>query len=312
MNRINNLYHPKYTQDISTDLLNPIVFSMTVNDLFLRIQSVTDGKYTYKKDRGYAFEHKLNEITRHYLDKRMLDYEEAERKGIIPMMVFTPTVINDGRRLYVSSQHVSYLSHPQLGDNLKLERLAEGIEFRRFFKDQDADSLKFTTALRMSATFPVIMPIVTLPSRPEMHVVDAGGKDNLGLETALKFLFTFRNWINTNTSGVVIIQVRDRHKKVQDDAKGNQTLVESLTAPIESLYGNIFNVQDYSQDQLLEYAGLWFDGKLEVINLQLRNQKPDKISLSWHLTEKEKKKVFNSIYLPENKEAIERIRKLLE
>lgn len=312
MNRIKNLYHPKYTGDISSDLLNPIVFSMTVNDLFLRIQSVRDGKYVYKKDRGYAFEHKLNQITRYYLDKRISDYADAESKGIIPMMVFTPTLINDGRRLYVSSQPVSYLCHPQLGDNLKLERLSEGIEFRRFFKDQDADNLKFTTALRMSATFPVIMPIVTLPSNPEMHVVDAGGKDNLGLETALKFLFTFRNWINTNTSGVVIIQVRDRHKKVQDDAKGNQTLMESLTAPIESLYGNIFNVQDYSQDQLLEYAGLWFDGNLEVINLQLRNQKPDKISLSWHLTEKEKKKVLNSIYLPENRSAIERIRRLLE
>jgi hypothetical protein len=88
--------------------------------------------------------------------------------------------------------------------------------------------------------------------------------------------------------------------------------MESLTAPIESLYGNIFSVQDYAQDQLLEYAGLWFDGKLEVINFQLRNQKPDKISLSWHLTEKEKQKVFNSIELPENRQAIERVRKLLE
>jgi len=312
MQRLRNLYHTKYVKDISTDLLNPIVFAMTVNDLFIRIQSVRDGKHTYKKDRGYAFENKLNQITRYYLDKRLSDYAEAEHKGIIPMMVFSPTIINDGRRLYISSQPVSYLCHPQLGDNLKMERLSEGIEFRRFFKKQEADSLQFTSALRMSATFPVIMPIVTLPSMPEMHVVDAGGKDNFGLETALKFLFTFRNWINTNTSGVVIIQVRDRHKKVQDDPKGNQSLIQSLTAPIASLYGNIFSVQDYAQDQQLEYAGLWFDGKLEVINLQLRNQKPDKISLSWHLTEKEKQKVFNSIHLPENKEAIERIRKLLE
>jgi hypothetical protein len=312
MNRLRNLYHRKYAHDISTDLLNPIVFSMTVNDLFLRIQNVHVGKYNYKKDRGYAFEHKLNQITRYYLDKPMMDYADAEKNAMIPMMIFTPTIINDGRRLYVSSQNVSYLCHPQLGDNMKMERLSEGIEFRRFFKKQDADQLRFTTALRMSATFPVIMPIVTLPSTPEMHVVDAGGKDNLGLETALKFLYTFRNWINTNTSGVVIIQVRDRHKKVQDDAKGNQSLMESLTAPIESLYGNIFSVQDYAQDQLLEYAGLWFDGKLEVINFQLRNQKPDKISLSWHLTEKEKQKVFNSIELPENRQAIERVRKLLE
>jgi hypothetical protein len=48
-----------------------------------------------------------------------------------------------------------------------------------------------------------------------------------------------------------------------------------------------------------------------VVDFELRNEKPDKISLSWHLTKREKKKVVESIHLPENKLAFKRLEVLL-
>jgi hypothetical protein len=309
--KIIDFHSVDYISNISKDLLNPIIFTMTVNDLFLRFKTFRDGEFSYKKDRGYAFEKQLNENTGFVFNKRLKDYRQPEKSGLIPMMVFTPCIINDGRRLYISSQPVSYLTANQAGERMNKTSLADGVEFGRLFKDNSADELRFSSAVRMSATFPVIMPIVTLPSEPKLDVVDAGGRDNYGMETALKFIFTFRNWISSNTSGVLIIQMRDRHKITPDEKRSNPSLMQSLVAPIESLYSNMFSVQDYQQDQLLEYASEWFDGPIDVINLQLRNEKPDKISLSWHLTRKEKVKVFESIYLPENQKAIEQIKNLI-
>jgi len=227
-------------------------------------------------------------------------------------MVFTPSIINDGKKLFISSQPVSYLVHNHTGSDINKYDLAEGIEFRRFFKNQEADNLMFTSAIRMSATFPFVSPVVSLPSSPVIDVVDAGGRDNYGVETSLKFIYAFREWISENTSGVIIIQIRDRRKQKADEVTANPTLIQSITAPAQSLYDNLFSVQDLNQNALLNYAGLWFNGKIDVIDFELRNERPDKISLSWHLTKKEKKKVVESIHLPENQLAFRRLQVLLK
>ncbi len=310
-NKIRTLYRTSYQDNISKDILNPVVFSMAVNDMFLRVSNVKIGNNSYKKDRAYALESKMNQNTGYILDKKLLDYEIPEKKGIIPMMIFTPSIINDGKKLFISSQHISYMVQNNATENIHKFNLSEGIEFRRFFKDQEADSLLFTSAIRMSATFPFVTPVVSLPSDPIIDVVDAGGRDNYGVESTLKFIYTFRNWISTNTSGVVIVQIRDRRKQKQEESKGNPTLIQSITAPAQSLYDNLFAVQDLNQNELLNYASLWFDGKIDVVDFELRNEKPDNISLSWHLTKREKKKVMESIYLPENQLAYKKLQVLL-
>ncbi len=310
--KIKTLNRQSYIDNIAKDVLNPVVFAMTVNDLFLRLENVKIGANIYKKDRAYALENKINQNTNYVLDKKLMDYEIPEKEAKIPMMIFSPSILNDGKKLYISSQHISYMSQSNGTKNMNKHNLIEGIEFRRFFKNQEADSLLFTSAIRMSATFPFVSPVVSLPSNPVIDVVDAGGRDNYGVETSLKFLYTFRNWISTNTSGVVILQIRDRRKQKTDESNDNPTLMQSITAPAESLYDNLFAVQDLNQNALLTYAGLWFDGKIDVVDFELRNEKPDKISLSWHLTKKEKKKVMESIHLPENQLAFKRLKVLLE
>ena len=165
----------------------------------------------------------------------------------------------------------------------------------------------------MNATFPYIMPMVSLPSEPTIEVMDAGARDNYGLQTAMRFICTFSNWIRSNTGGVIIIQIRERLKQFEIEDTPHRTLMETSSAPIGSFYDNLFKIQDYNNDQLLQYASQWFDGKIDVIDFQLINKEEEenRISLSWHLTPKEKKQILDAINLPENQEAIKKLKDLL-
>lgn len=89
-------------------------------------------------------------------------------------------------------------------------------------------------------------------------------------------------------------------------------MMDALTRPLGSFYGNLFYMQDFTQHQELEYVSSWFNGPVDIVDFQLKNEIPDKISLSWHLTNHEKLKVIKSIDLPENRESIDKLRRLLE
>ncbi len=307
-----NIYNPTYRANIGKDLLNAISFTIAINDLFIRFQNFNDGKYIYTKDRGYTFERHFNENTEGILDKRLKDYAEPEAKGIIPLMFFAPVITNDARRLLISSQDVSYLVKNTPLENVTNNALHESVEFRKLFNNQDADNVKFTSVLRMSATFPYIMPNPTLPSDPSISVMDAGLRDNFGMLTTLKYIYTFRNWISTNTSGVVIIEIRDRFKEYNFQKSNLETTLQSLLTPFGALYNNLTTVQTYNDDDLLMYASAWFDGTIDIIPFQLKNEEKDPISLSWHLTEKEKKQIYEAVNLPQNKESFWKLKILLE
>lgn len=310
--QVKNIYHPILRDNISKDLLNPIALSMAVNDWFFPMQSVTEGRYKYGRDRAFAFERKLNENTNYILAKKLHDYYEPEKNAEIPMLILSPTIINDGRKLMISPLPISYLTQSRKDPNIHVRNVTPAIEFSSFFKDQEAEKVLFTSALRMSATFPYILPTVSLPSQPAMEVMDAGVRDNFGKETTAQFLYTFRNWIEENTSGVIIIQIRDRDKFFAVDANPPKTIMQSLQEPVGSLYGNLFRVQDFNQSDILNYAGGWFKGKIDVIDFVLYNQYWDNISLSWHLTNKEKRKVYSSVKTPANQIAFKRLKLLLE
>ena len=300
------------SENMAKDILNKTTFAWTVNDLIFKFQSFKDGNYVYKKDRGYAFEQQLNENTNNILDKKLFEYYQPEFKAEIPMLIINPTIVNNCKRLIISPQPTSYLSYITPQKNVNNNFLLESIEFKRFFKDQDAENLKFTSALRMSSTFPYIMPIVHLPSNPVMEVMDAGIRDNFGVKNSMKFLYTFRNWIATNTSGVIFIQIRDAAKKDKIEPNTPKTFIENISSPVSNVYKNLFITQDYDHDQMFQYTSEWFDSKVDVIDLALDNTKDNQLSLSWHLTESEKKKVYNSVNISDNKKSINRLKQLLQ
>jgi hypothetical protein len=305
-------YDKKYLENISKDMLNPIAFRVATSEWLFPMQSFTLDGNQYPKDRAYSFENKLEENLWNIFDKNLEDYALAEQNSYIPMMVFSPSIVNDGRKLLISPLGISYLTQNIKTNKVLYNRLFDAIEYSRFFEKQQAKKTRFSSVLRMSATFPYISPVVSLPSEPRIELMDAGLRDNFGMETSLRFIRAFNDWIAENTSGIVIVQIRDKHKNVPIEDNPSQTLMQALSRPLGSFYGNLFEVQDYNQNQQINTADLWCKSHIEVIDLQLRNDRKDHISLSWHLTNKEKRKVFASLFLPENQEAIDRILELLK
>lgn len=307
-----DLYHQRHLDAVSADILNPILFSVATNDIFIRYQLFKKGEYIYTKDRAFYFEKTFNENTGFCLDKKLMDYSIYEDNSVIPTLIFSPTIVNDGRRLLISSQPISYLSNNRGSAVSNSAPIVEDIEFMRLFEEQDAKNLQFTSALRMNATFPYILPTVSLPSEPELEVMDAGIRDNFGLQTSLQYLYAFRNWISTNTSGVILLQIRDNQKDFEIEKNEIGSLWGKMTSPLGSFYGNFTRVQDYNQEKLVQYAGEWFEGPIDVVSFSLRRSKTDNVSLSWHLTSREKAKILASMDLPENQEALSRLRELVE
>lgn len=292
--------NPKHFEAVGYDLLNPMAVSIAVNDWFLPLRHVTIDDERFGHNRAYAFEQQLIRNTDSLFHKRLVDYREPEREALIPMMVFAPTIVNDGRKLVISAQHMSYLTQEQPGNNLSYQRLPDGVEFLRFFSDQRAEQIRFTSVLRMNATFPYVTPLTELPSEPIIEVFDAGMRDNFGTDNALLFMHTFRNWIAENTSGIILVQTRDRQKVQPIKSNGAHTIVQSLSLPLSSFYNNLFTVQNYNQDRLLDYASSWLNCPLDVLDFELERSTKEQIPLSWHLTQREKLQIKTSLYRSEN------------
>ncbi len=303
---------PHHLKEISADILNPILFSLATNDLFIRYQRFEKDGLIYTKDRATSFERQLNENTNGLLNKKLTDYRLPEFSAEIPMMVFAPTITDDNRRMIISAQPASYFSNNQPGKTMSNDPITENVEFMRLFKNQGAENVEFLSVLRMNATFPYIMPSVSMPSEPKIQVMDAGMRDNFGLRNSLQFIAAFRDWITTNTSGIVLIQVRDQVKDFEIEESTQLSIIQSLMNPLGSFYGNFTKVQDYTHDQLLQYTSFYFDQPIDVVNFELYYDQEQPISLSWHLTSLEKKLIANSVFHPSNQEATRTLQKLLQ
>ncbi|MBK8414915.1 MAG: hypothetical protein IPL22_10755 [Bacteroidetes bacterium] len=95
----------------------------------------------------------------------------------------------------------------------------------------------------MNATFPYIMPSASLPTQPPVEVMDAGIRDNYGILNSVRFLFEFKEWIQTNTGGVVFIQIRDTNKKSRLQNTSLSTILQKITAPVRNVTGNFILMQ---------------------------------------------------------------------
>ncbi|MCB9196005.1 MAG: patatin-like phospholipase family protein [Flavobacteriales bacterium] len=302
----------KYTTQLSEDLLNPLTFGIATTDLLFRYQKVHDGNYSYTKDRGYSFEQKLiKNLDGTFEDKRIYDYWEDEFYSNIPMIIYSPSVVNDGRRMLVSPQPIGYLTYHS--DTLFTNgyNSMENIEFSKLFERNDPFNLKVTSAMRMSATFPYILPMVTMPTEPPVELMDAGIRDNYGLKTSLNFLDVYSDWIEKNTSGVIIVQIRDKQKYFEVENSSNGMVIQRLFAPLGSFYSNTTKVHDYTNDQLLQLMMNETDFPIESLTFYMEQNKGKHISMSWHLTSLDKKNILQAVNESDNQKATLRLLELL-
>lgn len=301
------------------DNLNPVIFSLLVNDLFLKMQTHEYAGRTYSVDRGYTFERNLNKNLGNILDKKVADYLPLERSAQTPTLIMSPTIANDGRKLYVSAQPVSFLgiSSDVLADS---DQKIRGADFQTLFKDNSPEDLSFLSALRMSASFPYITPNISLPTEPRVEIMDAGISDNFGVSDALRFINVFKNWITENTDGVVLLVIRDSKSNSPIESAPTPSVIDRITYPIASVYNNLTNMQDINNDVRMELMKDWLGAELDVVEIsydsfQDRNGEvtdAERASLSWHLTTKEKKNIIDNIKIESNQKEIRRLQNLLE
>ena len=305
------LQDPRYISDIAGDLLNPVFTSFFARDLLSPAQKFEVGPYQYVKDRGYAFEQKLNSNTRGYLDKQLRDYAADEKAANIPLIFFNSVISRDGRKMIISTQPVRFMMQAPRDTTAIPFADPDAIDFGSFFAKQDPYNLRVLTALRMNATFPVVLPNVWLPSEPVIDVMDAGLRDNYGEETTMRFLFCMDEWIKENTSGVLLLQIKDRSSGGWEHPYVSEGIGDHATKPFLLLQHNWFKMMEYSQSELLNFYATYSGIPVYKVSFQYATDKEEnKAALNFHLTKREEKDIVSTIHAPLNQRCFQRVQEL--
>lgn len=302
----------KYAYNVAQDLLNPVALSILSNDALLPYHKFSVDSNKYFIDRGYIFEKALCQNTGLRFDKKIDDYRKDEYEAKIPLLIHHTTIMNDSRRYYITPHPVSFLMRPNGKNAVDNNLEVDAIDFCRMFEKQGGRNLLTTTAMRMDASFPFILPNPVLPSDPPTYVMDGGVGDNFGVETTIRFLKAFQQWINENTSGVVVIQMRDTEKMDEPEATTQKTLFARLTDPLGTVYNNMENMQDFLTDYRIDDMDEELRGKLHFVMFEYTSEKEDeKAAMSFHLTTRDKDNIVRSMNQPNNVAGFNKLKSLL-
>ncbi|WP_165225486.1 patatin-like phospholipase family protein [Aquisphaera insulae] len=285
----------------ASDYLSPIARQFILRDVPLFIFP-----WRQRYDRGHALEDALTSPDGiPGLSRTFDDLREDERAGRLPSIIFSPMLVEDGRRLLISNLDLadiavfdgdSTLSEDPREivelieakaavklprrDRLEFRRInaISAIELFRLFP-RARDRLRVVTAVRMNATFPFVTPAGVLPTEAPRQVVDAGYYDNYGVDLATSLLFSHREWILRNTSGVLLVQIRafrnEKQLKVLDQPILQQGFITTastvvnvlwrglrwVTSPVTGLAEARTAVMHYRNDGQVEVLGRYFQDR---------------------------------------------------
>lgn len=308
-----SLQNRAYVENISGDLLNPLFTSLISRDLAGPVRTFEASGHTYVRDRGYAFEQKLNDNTKGVLNKTIGDYKEAEEKATIPLMFFNSTITRDGREMFISTHPARFLMTALTDTTRVAAGEPDAIDFTSFFAKQQPLNLGVLSALRMNATFPYVLPNVWLPTTPVIDVMDAGLRDNFGQETTLRFIDNFKDWLQQNTSKVVLIQIRDRQIGDWDKPYELGSVSSSVTKPFFLLQNNWYRLQDYFQTDQLNFLAHSYGQQFYKISFQyVPSNINASAALNFHLTASEKLDIQNALTNPYNMRSFKEITTLIK
>lgn len=302
-----NLQSQTYVNNIASDLLNPTFTSFVARDVFAPERKFSVGPYSYLRDRGLAFEEALNRNTGHVLDKKLGDYVAGEGNATIPMMLYHTLITRDGKMMTISTHPMRFMMEPPK-DSVQTIVAADAIDFTSFFAKQDPYNLRMLSVLRMNATFPVVLPNVWMPSEPVIDVMDGGLRDNYGVETSLRFLVHLQKWIQDNTRGVLLVQIRDRMDGGWENPYEFDDLVQNAAKPFFLLQHNWYKMMEYFQKDMAAY--FFRNSQFPVHNITFQyipRKEEHKAALSFHLTKQEKLDIGGSLQSAHNQESFKRV-----
>jgi hypothetical protein len=164
----------------------------------------------------------------------------------------------------------------------------------------------------MNATFPYVLPNVWLPTNPVIDVMDAGIKDNFGQETSFRFIDNFREWLNNNTSNIIILQIRDRGDEYGRQVNEVGSMVDMITRPATILEHTWHNFQDFNQSDEFNYLQSSLGDHLHRLTFTYLPKKDNQgAALNFHLTASEKKDVINSFHSAANQKVLQSLLSLI-
>jgi len=292
--------------------------------------------FARKNDRGRTLEQtwiRWTGGTDSPLGRPLQSYAADERMGWRPSMVYTPMMVEDGRRLLISNLDMAFATRNVGGlliepSSRKIERPTiqggdfdlsiheeddvfslSAVEFFRLFPE--AHDFQVTTAVRMSASFPWVSPAINLPTLPPRRVVDAAYYDNYGVNLAALWLSKMSSWLEANTSGVLVVQVRDKvsqgaRTEIDFDRLGTADSVidrlvwhggskvirpglQALSTPLIGLTNARQWTMAFRNDEQVDLQDLLFDDQrgrdfFRTVVFEC----PVDVSLNWKLTAREK------------------------
>jgi Patatin-like phospholipase len=271
---------------VTDDCLTPIVHAMTYHD----IRSVFS-PFGRPRDRGQALEAAWTENMRGVLDQSFDRLRDGEKAGWRPSLVFSPMLVEEGRRLLISNLDLRGVASndgtiiqedrdlqtdPTLPARKLLNRFSyESYEFFRLFPQTEVrKTFRVATAARMSASFPYVSSAPTLPTDPRRRVVDAGYYDNDGVSLAASWLFSGsnRDWLRKNVSKILLVQIRDgasegRRKLkdwLPDQTSAMSRGLEFLTTPPTALFSARVGSSSFRNDGLLEILSQQLISELQL------------------------------------------------
>jgi hypothetical protein len=126
--------------------------------------------------------------------------------------------------------------------------------------------------------------------------MDAGFRDNFGELTSIRFMDAFRGWLRDNTSGVVLLQVRDRKAGGWDNPFESDDITDIVTKPLVLLEDNWYNLQEYNQNDLvgLTQNAMGFPFRKLVFQYVPKTEDAG-AALNFHLTTQEKLNIIGAL-----------------
>ncbi|HJL41754.1 MAG TPA: patatin-like phospholipase family protein [Myxococcales bacterium LLY-WYZ-16_1] len=230
-----------------------------------------------------------------------------------PHLVFSPMCVEDGRRFIMSHLDLFPLTQAR-GPELKSGTSHVGqryttaaFQWTDLFGDESLRNTSLLEAARLSATFPYVMPISSVETKPRRRLVDAGYYDNHGTSLASAWLeWTLRDderrrWLEQRVERVVVVQIRsgvlDLTKPLSEVPARHRSVVsaalENLAGPMRALLSHHSASQLFGNDERLADV-------LEDLNRSVgRDDFATTVSfelgvdaaLSWSLSEREKEAI---------------------
>ena len=288
---------------MTTDSLMPVASRLVSRDI-PAIFSPFDQTY----DRGQALEDTWNlRSIASGLPLTFQDLSPLESSGQIPSAIYSPIMVEDGRRLLISNLDLDELVHSKgnsLLDVATRDRYGDvysksAVEFFRLFPL--AKDFRLGTAARMNATFPFISPMLSLPTHPPRRIADAGYYDNYGVNLAIAWIDRYRESLIELTSGVVLIQIRDgmseqsRHELVipGDILPRRNTSLNFLSSPLQALFAAWRSMSSYRNDEQVQATSDWFDRNVSPgFFTTVVFESPAQVPMNWYMTQSEKENLM--------------------